>query len=167
MLGEPLATFTTAEELEALAVLRAAGVDAVRTYQWWEAMTARLTLGTLTPHRCPWDVDVDGVRVEVKFSAEFVCDFATGPRPVFEFAAPHGERGTKTADVLALLGIDANDVAHAWVVPAALVRPARSITLTSPRARAGGSPRSSVTGWECPPTQLLPEVLRASRIGAL
>lgn len=168
MLAEPLTAFLSSEELTAVRLIRDQfQVDVTRTYQFWEAAVARITTGIQTTHGCPWDVELDHlgtpIRIEVKFSQEFPCRFRTGTRQVFKFAAPKGEGREKPSDVTVLLGIDAEDNVHAWAVPSGTLPQSTSITLTSPRTRLGGTSRSPVDVWRCPPTQLLPEILRAWR----
>jgi hypothetical protein len=168
MLSEPLAAFLTAEEISAAQLMRDQfAVDVTRTYQFWEAAVARITTGALTPQGCPWDVELDyfgsPVHIEVKFSQEFESRFQAGTRHVMKFASPKGDGAEKASHVTVLLGIDELDDVHAWAVPSASLAQSASITLTSPRVRRGGTSRSPVDVWRCPPTQLLPEVLRAWR----
>jgi hypothetical protein len=168
MLSESLAAFLGQNELGAARLIRDEfHVDVTRTYQFWEAAVARITTGGQTPHGCPWDVELDyfgkAIRIEVKFSQEFECTFRAGTRQVFKFAAPKGTGEEKPSHVTVLLGIDGQDDVHTWVIPSASLAQSASITLTSPRARRGGTSRSPVDAWRCPPTQLLPEVLRAWR----
>ncbi|MFD8577188.1 hypothetical protein ACFV1H_17885 [Streptomyces virginiae] len=168
-LAEPLDAFLGADELAALELVRAKlGVDATRTYQFWESSVARLLDGRLTSHKCPWDVELPygthRIRVEVKYAQESWCRFRAGERAVFKFAAPKGAQPSeKPAEVIVLMGIDANANAHAWAVPSHVIRRCPSITLTSPRFRTGTSRSRGVDLYRCPPTQLLPEVLRAYR----
>lgn len=166
-LAEPLTAFLDAEEVQAARLIcDRFGLDVTRTYQFHESAVARVTTGTLTSHTCPWDIDLDYIgeviRVEVKFSQEFPCQFRAGTRPVFKWAAPKGERTEKASHVTVLLGIDPADQVHAWAVPSGRLRRSTSITVTSPRVRVGES-RSVIDVWRCPPTQLLPEILRAYR----
>ncbi len=167
-LAEPLADLLDTEEISAIRLLQERmGTDVTRTFQFWEAMVARLTSGTLTKHKCPWDVELDQgphhIRIEVKFAREVMCRFTDGPRPIFKFANPKGQKTEKTAHVLVLLGIDDADDVHTWIIPGRAVRHCKSITLTSPRVRLGASHSRSVDGYRCPASQLLPEVLRAYR----
>jgi hypothetical protein len=168
-LSEPLADFLTAEEQHAASVMTTSfGVDVTRTYQFWESMVGRITSGTLTDHKCAWDIELpytdDPIRIEVKYAQESWCRFSRETRPIFKFAAPKGRTTEKAADVIVLIGIDALEHVHAWAVPAREVRKCASITLTSPRYRLGGQSRSrGVDSFHCPPSQLLPEVLRSYR----
>lgn len=169
-LGEPVSAFLARPELDAIEVTRQGlGVDVTRTYQFWESAVARITTGTVTSHGCPWDVVLPygdfTIRIEVKFAQEFMCRFGDGPRPVFKFAAPKGTHAEKPADVVVLVGIDELDMVHTWAVPAATMPQSTSITMTSPRARAGQSTSRArgVDDYRCPLTQLLPEILRAYR----
>ncbi|MYT26092.1 hypothetical protein GTW69_38480 [Streptomyces sp. SID7760] len=168
MLSEPLAAFLTPEEIAAVRLMRDQfGVDVTRTFQFWEAAVARITTGAVTSQGCPWDIELDyfgtRLRIEVKFSQEFECRFQAGTRHVLKFASPKGDGAEKASHVTVLLGIDQLDDVHAWAVPSASLPQSASITLTSPRVRRGGTSRSLVDVWRCPPTQLLPEVLRAWR----
>lgn len=168
ILAEPLDAFLAPEELESIRLMRDEfHVDVTRTYQFWEATVARITTGALTRHKCQWDIELDHlgalICIEVKFSQEFECRFRTGVRRVFKFALPKGGGQEKPGDVTVLIGIDDRNHVHAWAVPSALLPQSASITLTSPNARLGRSSRSQVDHWRCPPTQLLPEVLRAWR----
>lgn len=168
-LAEPLSAFVGPEELSALKVMaQSFNVDVTRTYQFWESAVARLVDGRLTVHKCPWDVELPylerPIRIEVKYAQETWCNFRAGKRAIFKFAAPKGAHGAeKAGDVIVLLGIDEAQQVHAWVVPATAVKRCTSITLTSPRFRTGSSRSRGVDGYRCPPTQLLPEVLRAYR----
>jgi hypothetical protein len=168
-LGGELSDFLTTAEINARWVLKSFGVDVARTYQFWEHAVARLTTGTTTSHRCPWDIELpfadETVRIEVKFSDETLVQFSQGDRWVFKFATPTGTGAEpKQSHVTVLIGIDANDRVHTWIVPsAALAHAPASITLTSPRARLGGPSRSDVEHFRSPLGQLLPEVLRAYR----
>lgn len=167
-LSEHISEFVGAEEIAAIHLLRdQANVDILRTYQFWEAAIARLTTGTLTPHGCPWDVELDyfgaPVRIEVKFSQEFECRFRSGVRRVMKFALPKGGGAEKASHITVLVGIDNLDNAHAWVIPSAAISKSKSITLTLPGARRGLPSRSVVDFWRCPITQTLPEVLRVWR----
>lgn len=172
-LHEPLSVFLDADELRAVQVMRGFGADPTRSFQFWESLVARILSGTTTPAGEPWDVALqlpDGgrVRVEVKFSTEFACRFSTGVRRVFKFATPQGVGvHAKPVDALILIGADDADDVHTWVVPAhALARPT-SITLTNPKARSGAASRSfPLDEYRCPPSQVLPEVLRATRRAA-
>lgn len=166
-LGGELNEFLTPAELEARAVLMGFGVDIARTYQFWEHAVARFTTGTTTSHKCPWDVELpfadETVLIEVKFSGEMLVQFSQGERLVFKFGTPTGTGAQpKQSHVTVLIGIDAADRVHTWIVPSAYLAHAPvSITLTSPRARLGGPPRSSVDHFRSPLDQVLPEVLRA------
>ncbi len=165
---EPLSSFLDPEELAAIELMRSRfGVDVRRTYQFWEHAVSRIVAGTVTAAGCPWDVELPWgphvIRIEVKFSQEFTCRFRVGPRQVFKFAQPKGEGAEKGAHVIVLVGIDTENDAHSWVIPARAVRKSRSITLTSPRFRTGESRSRGIDGYRCPPTQMLPETLRASR----
>lgn len=167
-LAEPLSDLLTVDELAAIGLLQnQMGIDVTRTFQFWEALVATITSGTLTDHKCPWDVELwQGpchIRIEVKFAQEILCRFADGPRQVFKFADPKGRGTEKTAHVVVLLGIDAANEVHCWVIPGRTVRYCKSITLTSPRVRLRASRSRSVDGHRCPVRQLLPEVLRAYR----
>ncbi|MFE2407041.1 hypothetical protein ACFXDE_01720 [Kitasatospora sp. NPDC059408] len=168
MLSEPISTLLGPEELAATNLMRQQfRVDVTRTYQFWEAAVARLTGGALTEHGCPWDVELPyldrPVRIEVKYAQESWCTFRSGRRAIFKFAAPKGLGAEKAADVITLIGIDAEQRVHTWVVPARSVRKCASITLTSPRFRTGSSRARGIDEFRCPPTQTLPEVLRAYR----
>lgn len=168
MFAESLDAFLDETELAAISLMREQfQVDVARTYQFWESAVSRIITGQMTPHGCPWDVELDyfgsPICIEVKFSQEFDCRFRAGVRPVFKFAAPRGEGREKASAVTVLVGIDSRDDVHTWVIPSAALPRVASITLTSPRARLGGSSRSAVDAWRCPPTQLLPEVLYAWR----
>lgn len=168
-LGGELSEFLSPAELEARKVLMGFGVDVARTYQFWEHAVARFTTGTTTSHRCPWDVELpfgdETVLIEVKFAAEALVQFSQGERWIFKFAAPTGTGAQpKLSHVTVLIGIDIYDQVHTWIVPSAhLDHAPTSITLTSPRARLGGTTRSSVDYFRSPLEQLLPEVLRAYR----
>lgn len=161
--------FLTSSEIDAIDLIREQfSVDVTRTYQFWEAAIARITTGSLTDHKCPWDIElpfVDGdIRIEVKFSQEFNCEFSEGARPIFKFAVPKGSHTEKPAHVVILIGIDAYGGIYCWVVPAGEIGKCASITLTSPRVRqARNRSRSFVNQYMCPLTQILPEVLRAYR----
>lgn len=167
-LAEPLSELLDADELRAVDLVRdQMAVDVPRTYQFWEAMVARITTGTLTDHKCPWDVELNQgphrIRIEVKFAQETSCRFRGGPRLIFKWANPKGQKTEKTAHVVVLMGIDADDEIHCWVVPGRALRKSKSITLTSPRVRLGPNHSRSIDGYRCPATQILPEVLRAYR----
>jgi len=169
MLHEPLTRFLSADELAAIeAVRRAFSVDIRRTYQFWEAVVARIVGGKLTAHKCGWDVEIEvepaPLRIEVKYSAAFQCRFRSGTRQVFKFADPLGRGGQKAVDALVLIGADHESDLHAWVLPPQALNLARSITLTSPKERRGTSTREyPLDDFACPPSQILPEVLRAAR----
>lgn len=168
MLAESITSFVSASEMAAAETMRTGfGVDVTRTYQFWEAAVARLTGGSLTRASCPWDVELPyigrPIRIEVKYAQESWCQFRTGRRAIFKFAAPKGMGAEKSADVIALIGLDELQDVHAWVLPARRVRKCASITLTSPRFRIGASRSRGVGDYYCPPTQVLPEVLRAYR----
>jgi hypothetical protein len=167
MLCEPLSSFMSQAEMDAIELLRTSfGIDVTQSFQFWEAAVARITAGNLTPHQCPWDVEIPygriDIRVEVKSSREFDCRFRSGTRPVFKFAQPKGDGAEKAADVIVLIGLDVAGV-HTWAVPANSVNKCSSITLTSPRLRRGQSRSRGIDQFLCPPTQLLPEIIRASR----
>lgn len=168
LLSEPLTDFLDPEESAAVDLMRRSfRVDVTRTYQFWEAAVARLTGGSLTAHGCPWDVELPyfdrPIRIEVKYSQESWCQFQQGRRAIFKFAAPKGAGVEKAADVIVLVGIDGNEDVYTWVIPARKVRKCASITLTSPRFRVGASRSREIDSYRCPPTQTLPEVLRAYR----
>lgn len=165
---ETLDQFLDSEELDALDLVRNRfGFDAVRAYQFWESAVARIVAGRTTSAGCPWDVEIDyfdapPIRIEVKFSQEFTCQFAQGARQVYKFADPKGGGAAKDVDVIVFVGVDAADGVDVWVAPAASIGQVRSITMTVPRCRVGFD-RSKLAGREQPLSQLLPEVLRAYR----
>lgn len=164
---EALALFLSADELAARNLIRDRfGVDVARTYQFWESAVARIVAGDTTTASCPWDVEVDyfgqQIRIEVKFSQEFTCNFGRGARQVYKFAEPKGGGKAKEVDAIVFVGIDANDGLDAWVAPASSIGHVRSITVTVPRCRTG-TDRSVLGGVAIPLDQLLPEVLRAYR----
>jgi hypothetical protein len=168
VLAEPLSAFTSDPEREALSVVTSSlGMDPTRSFQFWESMVARITGGRLTRANCPWDVEIPHglrpIRVEVKYAQESWMRFATGPRPVLKFAAPKGASRQKAADVVVFVGIDGRQDVHTWVLPARVLRRSTSITLTSPRYRVRPGRAAAMDEHQCPPTQLLPEVLRAYR----
>lgn len=157
--------FLGADELEAIAVLqRSLRVDVLRSYQFWESAVARITDGVLTGQSCPWDIELpygdDMIRIEVKYSREFISKFVAGDRPVFKWAHPKGEGTVKAADVLVLIGVDRDDAVTTWVVPAHALRKCKSLTVLVPRARIGAA-RSVLDGYQMPLDQMLPEILRA------
>lgn len=168
-LSEPLTDFMSPDEQAALNLMSTSfGVDVARSYQFWEALVARITSGTLTAHKCPWDVELpyldEPIHIEVKYAQETSCRFRAGTRSIFKFAAPKGLATEKPVDVVVLIGIDGLDHVSTWVVPGAAIRQCASITMTSPRFRKGTESRSrGVDGYLCPPSQLLPEVLRSYR----
>jgi hypothetical protein len=168
MLCEPITALLSPGECAAVDLMREQfQVDVTRTYQFWEAAAARLTGGSLTSAGCPWDVELpyldSPIRIEVKYAQESWCKFQQGNRAIFKFAAPKGSGVEKDADVIALLGIDAEQDVHAWVIPAREVRKCASITFTSPRFRTGASRSRGLDEYRCPPSQLLPEVLWSYR----
>lgn len=143
-----------ADEHAALLLMRDRfGIDAARTYQFWEHATARLIDGTTTPANCPWDVETGPIRVEVKFSREFTTRFRVGARQVFRWTALVRDE----ADVTVLFGIDNTDGVYLWVAPSRALR--NTATVISPRA-AIGETRSPLDRWHVPLDQLLPVVLR-------
>lgn len=168
-LSEPLADFMSPEELAALMLMSSSfGVEVARSYQFHESLVGRITSGTLTNHKCPWDIELpygdQPIRIEVKYAQESWCNFANGRRAIFKFAAPKGLTTPKDADVIVLVGLDSLDHLSTWAIPAAVVQQCTSITLTSPRFRKGGASKSrGVDAYRCPPSQLLPEVLRSYR----
>ncbi|GAA2298474.1 hypothetical protein GCM10010402_66380 [Actinomadura luteofluorescens] len=167
-LSEPLADFLNADERTALDVMSFSfGFEVTHAYRFWESLVARILAGETTNDRCRWDVELPYaghvVRVEVKYSREFECRFTTGVRPILKFAAPKGAGPEKPAHVLVLVGVDDKHAVYTWAIPGIAVRQCRSITLTSPRVRQGESRSRGIDGYRCPPTQLLPEVLRAFR----
>lgn len=164
--SEPLENLIDARESEAARVLlRSFGVNIFKTYQFWEAMVARLTSGEMTDHKCGWDIDLEWRRIEVKFATESMCRFRTGPRPIFKFSLPKGLNRVKDAHVIVLLGFDSKQRVHSWVLPAAVIKQVRSITLTHPSYKNGMAKRSfQMDEFNCPPMQILPEVLRAAHI---
>jgi hypothetical protein len=142
LLAEQVADILAPDELTTIRLVREQfGIDIARTYQFWETAVVRLTTGTVTGHKCPWDVELEyingPVRIEVKYAQETWCQFRTGRRAIFKFADPKGCGAEKGAHVVVLVGIDECSDAYAWVVPARVVRKCRSITLTSPRFRTG------------------------------
>lgn len=168
-LSEPIAEFLNAEELAAVSLMaQSFGVDVTRSFQFWEALVARLTSGILTSHKCAWDVELPyldaSIRIEVKYAQETWCHFSSGNRPIFKFAAPKGLMTEKDVDVVVLIGIDALEHVSSWVVPGAAIQQCASITMTSPRFLQGAGSRSrGIDAFHCPPTQILPEVLRSYR----
>lgn len=166
---EPLAHLLTDEEREAILLMRMSfGVDVTRTYQFWEAMVARIVDGSMTAHRCGWDVEASYglhvIRIEVKFSREFECRFNGAMRSVFKFANPRGTGVPKSAEVTVFLGLDAQDNVYSWVVPSRRLRVSTSITLTSPRVRQYKyEGRHGMDDYMCPPSQILPSVCNAWR----
>lgn len=169
-LHEPLDDWLTAAELAAIDTMRRFGADPLRDYRFWEALVCRIIDGRPTGHNVAWDVELDHprgapVRVEVKHSVEFACAFSNGTRRVFRFAKPRGKDGAaKDCDALVLIGADSDGDVHTWVVPPAALKQCHSVTLTSPKRRKWNSDRSyPIDEFLCPPSQLLPEVLRASR----
>lgn len=168
--AEPLSSFLQAQELEAIRLLqRELDMDATKTFQFWESVVSRIVDGTTTDHRCRWDVElIQGdalIRIEVKFSQEFACRFNNGTRHVFKWAVPKGGRPTeKPSHVTTMIGVDNVDLIHMWVVPSAYIPQCKSITVTSPRDRTGGISKNNMDDWYCPPSQLLPEVLRSYRL---
>lgn len=166
--GLPLEDFLDSNEIASVAVLKSSlGLDATRSFQFWEAVVARILGGSLTAHKTSWDVTLSygstAVFVEVKYAREIGCRFATGSRPVFKFALPKGGGRVKSAHVVTLVGIEPAGLVHTWAVPAGLLKQSKSITLTSPRFRIGRDRSRGVGGYYCPPDQLLPEVLRSYR----
>lgn len=155
-----LADLLQADEYAALVLLRDRfGVDLSRTYQFWERVTATMLAGTTTPAGCGWDVELEGIRVEVKFSQEFGVRFTAGPRRVFKWAG----LTRQDAHVTVLYGVDPDDHVSLWVVPSALL--GGTATVVSPRTRrAVGGRQSPLDGWHVPLDQLLPAVLRCARL---
>lgn len=164
---EYLSYFLSGEELDARELLHVRfGADIARTYQFWEAAVARIVAGHVTSASCPWDVEIayftEQIRIEVKFSQEFTCQFRQGSRQVYKFALPKGGGKAKDAHVIVFVGLDAADAVDIWVAPAASIGQVSSITLTVPRTRTGAD-RSMLGGLDQPLSQLLPEVVRAYR----
>ena len=168
-LFEPLASFISSSEFDAINTVRRMGCDPTRDFRFWEAMVSRIVGGTMTPSQCPWDVEIDlpwsliPLRVEVKSSSEFMCKFNNGTRPVFKFALPHGVgQQKKPCEGIVLIGLDAGLDMHTWVVPAGVIKAGcKSLTITSPKRRVQASGRGyDLDRFACPPSQLLPELLR-------
>lgn len=143
------------DERDALALVRDRfGLDPARTYQFWERFTARMLDGEVTPAGCPWDVEAQGIRVEVKFSQEFVVRFTHGARRVFRWV----DLRRKAADAVLMYGIDGRDHVFLWAAPPSTL--GRSVTLTSPRDRVGPD-RSPLRRW--PIDQVAPAVARCAQ----
>lgn len=171
-LHEPLDQWLTDAELAAIRTMRQFGADPLRDFRFWEALVCRILDGRPTGHSVAWDVELDHprgapIRVEVKHSVEFDCAFSNGTRPVFRFAKPKGKDGPpKDCDAIVLIGCDGEGEGdmHTWVLPPRAIKQCHSVTLTSPKHRKWNSDRSYPTDeFLCPPSQMLPEVLRASR----
>lgn len=164
---EGLANFTSPDERRALAVVAESfGVVVTETYQFWERAVARILDGTTTDQACPWDVDLaygeDTIRIEVKYARATAMLFGAGRRPVFRWI-DNTCLGTGGADVVVLIGWDDPDL-YTWVVPAAVLAGSRAATVTVPSSRCTtDGDRGPLAGWQVPPDQLLPEVLRALR----
>lgn len=167
--GEQINELLTIEEVQAISVVRESfGLDICKSFRFWERMIARIVDGHETSHKCSWDVEIHYgetvIKIEVKSSSEFICKFDTGSRPVFKFALPKGDKKQKEAEVIVLIGMDADDDVYAWVAAASEIRQSKSITLTSPSHRAIYAKRHySLDQYSCPPSQLLPEILNAWR----
>lgn len=157
-----VAEFLDPEEVAAIRTLRFdLGLDVLRTYQFHETLIARLLGGSLTAYRCPWDIEVEGIRVEVKSASEFRS--LTDRQCRFKFGLPSG-RGPapKAAHVTVFSGIDLDDGLWSWVIPARLLwKHPPAVTITSPRTRLGGYSRnrSKIASRLVPYDQILPQVV--------
>ncbi len=168
-LAEPLSDLLLPAEQAALDTLgNFLRLDVRRSYLFWEAIVARMLDGSLTGHKCPWDVELgygaETIRVEVKSAYETWAQFQVGRRPVLKFAAPKGVGAEKPAHVLVLIGLDELADVYTWVIPAKAIGKRASITMSSPRFRTSHSHPASVDGFRRPAGQLLPEVLRMYRV---
>lgn len=149
---------------ELIALYALSGIcDARRFSDFWENVVARVLSGEVTPHQCPWDISLIGVRIEVKFSTSFTCRFSSGSRKVFKFASLTGAGcAHKECDVLVLIGYDAPHV-YCWVIPYGnAIRKTATISVPSVRnSRLGSSPQALFDKYASCLTQLLPDVLEA------
>lgn len=164
LVAQALDEVLSQSELAAIAALSDL-VDPRRDPLFWERIVARVLGGETTPHQCGWDVEVEGIRVEVKFATGFDCNFANGMRRVFKFAALLGTGALrKSCDVIVLIGYDAPEV-FCWVAPYSEIR-SRTVTLSHPGARVeplGSKIIARFDRFGSSLTQLLPDVCRAYR----
>lgn len=162
-LGEPLEDFLSDDEVHAISALADLS-DPRKDSHFWESIVARITSGSLTDHRCAWDVEIGEIRVEVKFATAFLCKFNNGTRKVFKYASLKGTgKHRKPCDVLVLVGFD-DPLIYTWVLPYADVR-GSGATLSVPTARKsniGVSTRAFFDRHAGCPSQLLPDILRAA-----
>lgn len=164
LVAEPLDEVLSLPEMAAVQAL-AHIADPRRDPRFWEGVVARVLGGATTDHRCGWDVDAGGIRVEVKFATAFDCSFANGTRRVFKFASLLGcGIDRKPCDVVVLIGSDDPEV-FCWVAPYGEIR-SRTVTLSHPGGRVEplGSKRiARFDRFGSCLTQLLPDVCRAYR----
>lgn len=164
--AQSLSEVISTSELSAIEALKDLS-DPRRDSRFWEKIVARILGGVTTDHQCPWDVEVDGIKVEVKFSTGFDVAFSKGRRRVFKFASLLGcGLDRKQCDVLVMIGFDNPDV-FCWVVPYADVN-SKVVTISHPATRAvrlGAHNLARFDRFGSSLTQLLPDVCRAYRDG--
>lgn len=162
--AEPLDDFLSDEEMQAIAALADIS-DPRKDSHFWESIVARITSGTLTDHRCAWDVEIGDIRIEVKFATAFLCRFNNGSRKVFKYASLTGAgKERKPCDVLALVGFD-DPLIYTWVLPYGEVR-GSGATLSVPtdrKSNIGVSTRAFFDRHAGCPSQLLPDILLAAQ----
>jgi hypothetical protein len=163
MCPETLDEFLSADELAAIVQLADLCNPCLDSH-FWENLVARITSGTATGHKCGWDVEIEDVRVEVKFATAFLCKFNNGSRRVFKYASLTGAGvGRKDCDVLVLIGFD-DPLIYAWVIPYDKVKSSLA-TLSVPTERLsaiGVSTRAFFDKYASCMSQLLPDIMRAS-----
>ncbi|MEE7460620.1 hypothetical protein MFUR16E_04390 [Methylobacterium fujisawaense] len=164
LVAQRLDEVLSAAELAAITALSDL-VDPRRDPLFWERIVARVLGGETTPHQCGWDVEIEGIRVEVKFATGFDCNFANGARRVFKFASLLGAGAfPKSCDVIVLIGYDDPEV-FCWVAPYSEMR-SRTVTLSHPGGRVeplGSKAIARFDRYGSSLTQLLPDVCRAYR----
>lgn len=164
MCPETLDDFLSGEEIDAIVAL-ADLCNPCRDSHFWENLVARITSGRATDHQCGWDVEIEDIRVEVKFATAFLCRFNNGSRKVFKYASLTGTgKGRKDCDVLVLVGFD-DPLIYAWVIPYDRVK-SNLATLSVPTDRLsaiGVSSRAFFDRYASCMSQLLPDIVTASR----
>lgn len=163
--AETLDDFLSSGEMSAIAAL-AELCDPRRDSHFWESIVARITSGTITDHKCAWDIEIGEIRVEVKFATAFLCRFNNGARKVFKFASLTGTgKERKPCDVLVLVGFD-DPFFYTWVMPYGDVK-GSGATLSVPTDRKsdiGVSTRAFFDKHAGCPSQLLPDILAAAKL---
>lgn len=155
----------TPEQAHAVELIRSTlGADPAADSKFWEHLLGHMLAGTVTPDGAAHDLDLQGARVEVKFSREFQMLLGNQRRSnVFRWAglSGHGRR-LKDATSTVLVGLDRSRDVWFWVIPAAAIGTTRVVTCVVPSDRTGLD-RAALDSYRTDPGDILGRCLHYDR----